>query len=397
MSTVEASAVVAKLSWLDRLLPLNILIAMVAGTLIGRYVPSAKPALNSGSIVGVSLPIFIGLLIMMYPVLCKVKYEKLHHLLKEKSALRIVLFSLAINVVIAPLFMTALAWITLPDLPHQRTGIILIGTARCIAMVLIWNQLACGDAEWCAILVALNALVQLCLYGPVAYFLTVVIGGDASSNTEMISMWLVVRSVLVFLGIPLALGMLTRLVLRFLFSKSLGKQWYDTKFLPTIGPFALLGLLYTILVMFVLQGDQIVNNIPEALRTAVPLLLYFAIVFSATFVASLYMLRSSHSLAVTQSFTAAGNNFELALAVAVATYGIDSKEAFAAVIGPLIEVPVLLGLVYAAIAVKPRYERALAKLTGSTLGGVFVANEVTLEGVSAGVEGVGKHKFRVSQ
>ncbi|KAI9347350.1 arsenite efflux protein-like protein [Obelidium mucronatum] len=347
-----ATSAFAQLSWLDRLLPVNILIAMVMGTLIGHYVPNAASALNSGSIVGVSLPIFIGLLIMMYPVLCKVKYEKLHHILTEKSAVRIIIFSLVVNVIVAPLFMTALAWITLPDLPHQRTGIILVGVARCIAMVLIWNQLAGGDSEWCAILVAVNALVQLLLFGPIAYFLTSVIG---NTGGEMVSMWLVVRSVLVFLGIPLALGMVTRLVLRFLLQKQLGKDWYDQKFIPVIGPFALLGLLYTIVVMFILQGDQIINNIPEALRTAVPLLLYFAFVFS---------LDSPHNIAVTQAFTAAGNNFELAIAVAVASYGIDSKEAFAAVIGPLIEVPALLGLVYVAVAVEERYNRVLAKLQG---------------------------------
>ncbi|KAJ3012340.1 UNVERIFIED_CONTAM: hypothetical protein HDU68_001255 [Siphonaria sp. JEL0065] len=378
---------------------------MVVGTLIGHFVPSASPALNSGSIVGVSLPIFVGLLIMMYPVLCKVKYEKLHHILSEKSAIRIIIFSLLVNVILAPLFMTALAWITLPDLPHQRTGIILVGVARCIAMVLIWNQLACGDSEWCAILVAVNALVQLVLFGPIAYFLTSVIGGG-SSEVQMVSMWLVVRSVLVFLGIPLALGMLTRLVLRFLLQKQLGKDWYDKKFIPIIGPFALLGLLYTIIVMFILQGDQIVNNIGQALRTAVPLLLYFAFVFSLTFIASLYILKSPHKIAVTQSFTAAGNNFELAIAVAVASYGIDSKEAFAAVIGPLIEVPVLLGLVYVAIGVEERYNRVLARLlgeqqpvTGVTLE-VGASNAALVEnenGSSSGVELANAEGFQIAK
>ncbi|KAJ3115519.1 hypothetical protein HK100_001315 [Physocladia obscura] len=250
--------------------------------------------------------------------------------------------------------MTGLAWATLPDLPHERTGIILVGAARCIAMVLIWNQLACGDSEWCAILVAVNAFVQLFLYGPVIYFLSVTIsGGDG----EMVSMWLTIRSVLIFLGIPLAGGMLTRFVLRFAFNNP---SWYDNKFLPFIGPQALIGLLYTIIVMFILQGNEIVTHIPNALRTAVPLLLYFAIMFSSTFVASLYLTKSPFPIAVTQSFTAAGNNFELAIAVAVATYGIDSKEAFSAVIGPLIEVPVLLGLVYVARAVEGVYNRRLA-------------------------------------
>ncbi|KAJ3282015.1 hypothetical protein HDU76_008793, partial [Blyttiomyces sp. JEL0837] len=291
---------------------------MTLGILLGHFVPSAATSLNSGSIAGVSLPIFIGLLWMMYPVLCKVKYEKLHTLLTLPSALKITLFSLLINVILAPLLMTGLAWLTLPDLPHERTGIILVGVARCIAMVLIWNQLACGDGEWCAILVAVNAIVQLALYGPVAYFLTAVVG--RVDGVQMVDIWLVVRSVLVFLGIPLVGGVLTRLLLRFALKKQLGPKWYDEKFIPFIAPNALIGLLFTIVVMFTLQGEQILHNIPQALRTAVPLLLYFAIVFTATFIASLYLLKSTFPIAVTQSFTAAGNNFELAIAVAVASY-----------------------------------------------------------------------------
>ncbi|KAJ3348427.1 hypothetical protein HDU83_001312 [Entophlyctis luteolus] len=343
------------LSWLDRLLPVNILLAMVIGTLIGHNVPTAASTLNSGSIADISIPIFIGLLCMMYPVLCKVKYESLHSILSHKDAKKVIFFSLIVNVVIAPLVMTGLAWATLPDLPHERTGVILVGTARCIAMVLIWNQLAGGDSEWCAILVTVNAFFQLFLYGPMAYFLSVTIsGGD---GIEMVSMWLTIRSVLLFLGIPLAGGMLTRFFLRYLLNK---QSWYDNKFLPFIGPLALIGLLYTIAIMFILQGNEIVTHIPNALRTAVPLLLYFAIMFTATFIASLYLTKSLFSIAVTQSFTAVGNNFELAIAVAVATYGIDSKEAFSAVIGPLIEVPVLLGLVFVARGVEGVYNQRLA-------------------------------------
>ncbi|KAI8622402.1 arsenite efflux protein-like protein [Chytriomyces sp. MP71] len=363
MST-SPQTVLRKLSWLDRLLPINILIAMVIGTLIGHYVPNAATTLSSGSIAGVSAPIFVGLLVMMYPVLCKVRYEILPSLLKDASSIKVILFSLVLNIIVAPLIMTALAWATLPDLPHERTGVILIGVARCIAMVLIWNQLAGGDAEWCAILVAVNAIAQLLLYGPVAYFLTVVVSGSPDAG-GMVDIWLVVRSVLVFLGIPLGAGCLTRCGLRFGIKGN--AEWYDDKLMPAIGPFALLGLLYTILVMFILQGDQIIHNLGNAFRTMVPLICYFAIVFSCTLVASLYLLKSPHSLAITQSFTAAGNNFELAIAVAVATYGIDSKEAFSAVIGPLIEVPVLLGLVYVAVWTDGWYNLVLVKLKGPAM------------------------------
>ncbi|KAJ3252565.1 hypothetical protein HDU77_005060 [Chytriomyces hyalinus] len=378
-----------QLSWLDRLLPINILLAMIIGTLIGRYVPNAAVALNSGSIADVSLPIFIGLLWMMYPVLCKVKYESLYSLLSNRDAKKIIAFSLLINVIIAPLIMTGLAWATLPDLPHERTGVILVGAARCIAMVLIWNQLACGDSEWCAILVAVNAFVQLFLYGPVAYFLSVTIGGGGE-GVQMVSMWLTVRSVLIFLGIPLAGGMLTRWVLRFLCNK---QSWYDNKFLPFIGPQALIGLLYTIIVMFILQGNEIITHIPNALRTAVPLLLYFAIMFFSTLAASLYITKSPFPIGVTQSFTAAGNNFELAIAVAVATYGMNSKEAFSAVIGPLIEVPVLLGLVYVARGLEGEYNRRLAVVLGELEGHDVEQSGVTLQ--EGGVEVPGA--FKASQ
>ncbi|KAJ3073190.1 hypothetical protein HDU98_002009 [Podochytrium sp. JEL0797] len=257
--------------------------------------------------------------------------------------------------------MTGLAWLTLPDLPHERNGIILVGVGRCIAMVLIWNNLAGGDSEWCAILVAVNALCQLVLFGPVAYFLISVVGSTPGQEGDMIGMGLIVRSVCVFLGIPLLVGGFLRFTLRFAFKNQLGPEWYDTKFLPFIEPHAVIGLLYTILVMFILQGNSIIHDIPNALRTAVPLLLYFPIVFSLTFLASLFLLKSSHSIAVTQSFTAAGNNFELTIAVSVATYGIHSKEAFASVIGSLIEVPVLLSLVYVAKRIEGRYNRVLVQ------------------------------------
>ncbi|KAJ3209242.1 hypothetical protein HDU67_006304 [Dinochytrium kinnereticum] len=364
-ATSPAKAVMPKLGLLDKLLPLWILIAMGLGLVLGYFVPSVRSALDSNKIADVSIPIAVGLLWMMYPVLCKVKYERLPTLLKSKSTVNILSMSLLLNVIVAPLIMTALAWMTLPDLPNHRTGIILVGVARCIAMVLIWNQLAGGDAEWCAILVAVNAILQLLLFGPTAYFLCVIVGkGDPSYRIDL---WLITRSVLIFLGIPLLAGVVTRVVLRFVMGwrwKGAAK-WYDETFLKFIGPTSLLGLLFTIVVMFALQGERIVKDFTSVLRVSVPLLLYFTIVFSGTFLLCLYFTRTPHALAVTQSFTAAGNNFELAIAVAVASYGIDSKEALATVIGPLIEVPVLLGLVHLAVAVKGRYDAHMIKKFGS--------------------------------
>ncbi|KAI8852736.1 sodium bile acid symporter family-domain-containing protein [Chytridium lagenaria] len=231
-------------------------------------------------------------------------------------------------------------------------------------MVLIWNQLAGGDAEWCAILVAVNALLQLVLFGPTAYFLCVIVG---RGDSYQIDLWLITRSVLIFLGIPLVGGVITRFLFRFALGlKWKGAyKWYDETLMKYLGPTSLLGLLFTIVVMFTLQGQRIVNDITGVLRVSVPLLLYFTIVFSGTFLICLYFTRTPFTIAVTQSFTAAGNNFELAIAVAVASYGIDSKEALATVIGPLIEVPVLLGLVHLALAFKTRYDAHMIRKYGS--------------------------------
>ncbi|KAJ3201203.1 hypothetical protein HDU67_001497 [Dinochytrium kinnereticum] len=366
---------------------------MGLGFVIGRFVPSARSALDSNKVADVSIPIFIGLLWMMYPVLCKVKYERLPRLLRSKSSLNILGISLLLNVIIAPLVMTALAWMTLPDLPNHRTGIILVGVARCIAMVLIWNQLAGGDPEWCAILVAVNALLQLVLFGPTAYFLLVTIGkGD---TTYQIDLWLITRSVLIFLGVPLVAGVITRFVLRFALAVKWkgAARWYDETFLKYIGPTSLLGLLFTIVVMFALQGQRIVEDFTSVLRVSVPLLLYFTIVFSGTFLICLYFTRTPHAIAVTQSFTAAGNNFELAIAVAVASYGIDSKEALATVIGPLIEVPVLLGLVHLAVAVKGRYDAHMVRRFGSADPDGGVKAVTCVEAVNGSVDLGGESGF----
>ncbi|KAG0231763.1 hypothetical protein BGW41_002115 [Actinomortierella wolfii] len=308
---------------------------MVGGVLIGYYVPNVESVLNAAQLADVSLPIAIGLLFMMYPVFCRIKYEDLPSILRGQFMKNQIIFSLIVNWIIAPLIMVALAWMTLPDLADYRSGVILVGVARCIAMVLIWNHLAGGNQEFCAITVAINSLLQMLLYGPLSYFYVVILG----QGTQLqINMWTIVRSVLIYMGIPLVAGFLTRLAFyRF--------EWYHKHFIPVVGKLSLLSLLYIIVVMFALQGHEIVNDIGNVLRTAVPLVLYFVGIFVAV-LAWCYRSRIPYEIAVPQCFTAASNNFELAIAVAVGTYGVKSKEALAATIGPLIEVPMLVSLVY---------------------------------------------------
>ncbi|KAG0029623.1 hypothetical protein BGZ81_003591 [Podila clonocystis] len=323
------------LSLIDTLLPVWIILCMVGGVLIGYYVPNVESVLNAAQFADVSLPIAIGLLIMMYPVFCRIKYEELGELFKGRFMKKQLLFSIVVNWIIAPLFMVALAWMTLPDLERYRSGVILVGIARCIAMVLIWNQLAGGNQEFCAVTVAINSLLQILLFGPLAYFYVVIVG---KGTTFEINMWIIFRSVLIYMGIPLLAGFLTRLILR-------RYDWYHKTFVPAVGKLSLLALLYVIVVMFALQGHEIVNDIGNVLRTAVPLILYFVIVFMSVLVWCV-ATKVPYDITVPQCFTAASNNFELAIAVAVGTYGVKSKEALAATIGPLIEVPMLLLLVY---------------------------------------------------
>ncbi|KAF9416778.1 hypothetical protein BGZ76_004598 [Entomortierella beljakovae] len=323
------------LSLIDTLLPVWIIVCMVGGVLIGYYVPNVENVLEAASLADVSLPIAIGLLLMMYPVFCRIKYEELADLFKGRFMKNQILFSLFVNWIAAPLFMVALAWITLPDLQDYRSGVILVGVARCIAMVLIWNQLADGNDEFCAVTVAINSVLQIVLYGPLSYFYVVIVG---KGTTLDINMWLVVRSVLIFMGIPLLAGFITRFALR-------RYGWYSKVFIPVVGKLSLISLLYVIVVMFALQGHEIVNDIGNVLRTAVPLILYFIGTFAGV-LAWCFKYRVPYEIAVPQCFTAASNNFELAIAVAVGTYGVKSKEALAATIGPLIEVPMLLLLVY---------------------------------------------------
>ncbi|KAG6545781.1 hypothetical protein Mapa_012742 [Marchantia paleacea] len=341
---VSAGQIYKQLSLLDRYLFVWIFAVMGLALLIGYYVNGIKKRLSVVEIASVSLPIAIGLWVMMYPVLCKVRYELLYKMIRRGRLGKNLAISIVLNWLIGPALMTGLAWATLPDLSDYRTGVILVGIARCIAMVLIWNELAKGDAQLCAIIVAVNSVLQIILFTPVSLFYLEVVSGGKGIN---VSAWTVAKSVLLFLGVPLVAGFLTRVILR----RSVGARWYDTKFLPFIGPWALLGLLYTIFVMFAIQSHEIVNNIGSVFRVVVPMLLYFSITFTSSVAVCRY-LNLPYPEIVTQSFTAASNNFELAIAVAVGAFGIDSHEALAATIGPLIEVPVLLILVYVTLYFK---------------------------------------------
>ena len=350
LSVPSADAPILKrLSTLDRLLPLWIFAAMAVGILLGKTYPGLGAALDRVQMAGVSVPIAIGLLWMMYPVLAKVRYETIGAHVKDTKLLGA---SLLLNWVLGPLIMLALAWIFLPDLPAYRNGLVLIGLARCIAMVLIWNSLACGSGELAAVLVALNSVFQILTYSVLGWlFLTVVpqwFGAD--TTTLHVSMGQIARSVAIFLGLPLIAGFITRKVL----VAKKGAAWYDDTFMPKFGPTALLGLLYTIVLMFAMQGHRILELPFDVLRIALPLLVYFAIMFTVAFWLS-RRLGFNYEATASLSFTAAGNNFELAIAVAVATFGIGSGEALAAVVGPLIEVPALIGLVYVSLWARRRF------------------------------------------
>ncbi|KAK4217679.1 arsenical-resistance protein Acr3 [Rhypophila decipiens] len=336
---VDSLSAFKALGFLDRFLAIWIFLAMLIGILLGNFVHDVGPALQKGTFVGVSVPIAIGLLVMMYPILCKVQYEKLHEIFRERQVWVQMGFSILVNWIVAPLVMLGLAWAFLPDKEGLREGLILVGIARCIAMVLIWNNLAGGNGDYCAILVAVNSLLQIVLFAPISLLFIRVF--SPSGSTIDISYSTVATSVGVFLGIPLGAAMLTRFVLL----RLCGTKFYHDVFLRFAAPWSLIGLLFTILVLFASQGQQVIHQIVSVVRVAAPLVVYFSLIFFATLIAA-HKLGFRYSFAITQSFTAASNNFELAIAVAVASFGPNSDQALAATVGPLIEVPVLLGLVY---------------------------------------------------
>ena len=380
-----------ELSWPDRLLPLLILLAIIVGVLISVYAPSARDAFNShAQLEGVSVPLAVGLIVMMIPPLCKVEWENIHEFARQKRFLHQIGLSLFINWIVGPFVMFGLAWATLFDEPEYRTGIIMIGLARCIAMVLVWNELAQGDNTLCAVTVLINSMLQIVLFAPYQIFFCYVITGTSSSLAGLsVTYPLVAKSVAVFLGVPLGFGILIRVV----GMVTLGKSAYQKYVVRFVSPWALIGLLYTIIVIFIQKGDDFIRNIGSAFRCFAPLIVYFVVMWFGTFFLtrffSNYIYRRSARLTtlekdsllcgcedefelasekwnprqcsanyaetITQTFTAASNNFELSLAVAISIYGSGSKQAIAATFGPLLEVPILLALTFVARVLREKY------------------------------------------
>jgi len=342
-----------RLSFLNRYLTLWIFLAIFLGIALGATVPGIADALNELSVGTTSIPIAIGLILMMWPPLARVKYEELKEIPKQPEAKKMFGTSLALNYIVGPLLMFALAWIFLPDNVYFRIGLILTGIARCIAMVIVWNTLAEGDSEYAAILVALNSVFQILLYSFYAYFLIAIASDWISpgSGTEIdIGVWQVAQSVLIYLGIPFAMGIATR----YLLLPRKGADWYNNNLMPKLGKVSLLALLFTIVVMFAFKGEYILDQPFDVVRIAIPLIIYFLIMFFLSFGLSI-KLKFDYPHATAQSFTAASNNFELAIAVSIGIFGISSLVAFAAVIGPLVEVPVLISLVNVAFWIRKRY------------------------------------------
>ncbi|MSV52552.1 MAG: ACR3 family arsenite efflux transporter [Actinobacteria bacterium] len=316
---------------------------MALGLGLGKSIPGIQGALDSVTIGQTSLPIALGLLLMMYPVLAKVRYEEMGQVAGDR---RLLWLSLLLNWVIGPALMFVLAWTFLPDQPAFRTGLIVIGLARCIAMVLIWNDLACGDSEAAALLVAINSVFQILAYAVLGTFYLKILPGWLGLDTQDVqfSTWDITKAVLIFLGIPLVAGYLTRRI----GLRAKGRVWYEEKFIPRISPLALYGLLFTIIIMFALQGDAIISSPISVLNIAIPLLVYFIIMWGISFFLGIKS-KLGYPKTATLAFTAAGNNFELAIAVSVGVWGVTSGQALAGVIGPLIEVPALVALVYVSL------------------------------------------------
>lgn len=370
----DAKAAFDGLSIADKLLPLLIILAIVIGVLISVYVPSSGDAFDGAQVVGVSVPLAVGMIIMMVPPLCKVEWENFHNFFRKSTYLRPILISLFLNWIVCPFIMLGLAWLVLFNYDEYRTGIIMIGIARCIAMVLLWNEIALGDNTLCAVLVLVNSLLQVVLFAPYQLFFCYIISGDPVPVDSGVSYSIVAKSVAFFLGIPLALGVIIRFTLRYFNVYS--------KLIPFISPWALIGLLYTIIVIFVDKGKEFIDEIGTAFLCFIPLTLYFVICWFATFFTLRWFSRprkvkeeeeegerllcgceeklekyptkwkrgcaANYGQIVTQSFTAGSNNFELALSIAISVYGSGSKQSIAATFGPLLEVPILLFLTFVA-------------------------------------------------
>ena len=337
-----------KLSFLDRFLPVWIIMAMAVGLLIGHFLPGIGEALSALEVGGISLPIALGLLVMMYPPLAKVRYEKTRDIAADG---RLMVVSIVLNWLVGPAVMFTLAWIFLADQPELRTGLIIVGLARCIAMVLVWSDLSCADREATAVLVAINSVFQVAMFGVLGWFYLQILPGWLGLDTTSadFSFWSIVTAVLVFLGVPLLLGVLSRVW----GEKVKGREWFENRFLPAVSPLAMIGLLYTIVLLFSLQGEQLVAQPTAVIRVAIPLVIYFVgMFFLGLGVAKVVGMNYAQSASV--AFTAAGNNFELAIAVSIGTFGATSAQALAGTIGPLIEIPVLVGLVYVMLWIGPK-------------------------------------------